>query len=102
MKKIVDPHSRYYGRVLIPTVLDAQLDEIWMSKMSCLSKQTLKNLEKMIRSEKSRRENWYRIFLTMLILLYNIEAVYQSQHQQREIYQTYVRCLSSSSIVVFG
>ena len=89
-EEIDDPDSPYYGRVPIPKVLDAQLDELWMSKMSILRKQTLKELDKMILPGKSRKENWYNIFLTTLILLYNMEVIYQNQHEQRERYQTHV------------
>lgn len=81
-----DPESPYYGRIPIPPLLDAQIDRIWMDKMVTLKECALSDLNRMI-FDKKRQENWYMVFLTTLILLYNIETVYQHQCIQKKRYQ---------------
>lgn len=56
-----------------------------MEKMKYLKKAVLSGLRKMIAGQ--GREAWYMIYLTMLVLLLNLESVYQNQCRQIQRYQ---------------
>ena len=93
-----DPESPYHGRIPIPTVLDAQIDRILMDRMNILQKKCFSEIKK-IKTMKGKRENWYMIFLTILILSYNLGAVYQNQQRQKQRYGKNV-CSSLSQVVL--
>jgi hypothetical protein len=75
-----DPTSPYYQRIPIPPVLDFQIDRACMHNMHELRRNVVSHLKKM--TMKYERENWYTIFLTIMMLLSNLEFLYQHQHQQ--------------------
>jgi len=83
INRVDDPESPYCGRIPIPPLLDAQLDHLWMGKMNGTRKSMFSQLKSMIMDKAKRRQNWYMIFLTILILLSNLEMIYQNQYQQR-------------------
>ena len=86
-----DPESPYYGRVPAPTFLGAQIDGIYMEMMKNIKKNTLSRLKSMIFSNsKDRQKHWYIIFLTIMVLLCNLETLYRHQSVQKERYQTTV------------
>lgn len=89
--QVEDPDSPYYGRIPIPPFLDGQLDHLWMGKTNGKRKALLSQLNKLIKNKTKRKENWFMIFLSILILLSNLELIYQNQHQQRERYRKTVR-----------
>ena len=76
----MDPTSPYYQRIPIPPILDFQIDCAWMHKMEELRRFVVSHLKKMIM--KHERENWYTIFLAIMVLLSNLEFLYQHQHRQ--------------------
>ena len=100
MKVVDDPDSPDYGRIPIPAPLDAQLDRMWMEKMARIKKRTLGLLNKMMIGTR-KRENWYIIFLTVLVLLHNLEAVYRHQLREREAYQKTVSTTSRHILVLY-
>ena len=81
----MDPHCPYYGRRPIPPLLDAQLDLMLMEKMEQLKKSVLSELRRMIAG--TSRKHWFKIYLIMSVLLFNLECVYQNQCRQIERYQ---------------
>jgi hypothetical protein len=70
-----DDASPYYGRIPIPPVVDAQLDALWMAKMNQIQKRLLSGLKKKIMGRK--REDWFFNFLTIFILIANLEFIYR-------------------------
>ena len=80
-----DPDCPYYKRIPIPPLLDAQIDKLWMNKMAELRKKVLTNLRAMI--VKRGRQQWLKIFLTIQVLLFNLEFIYQNQNNQSKQYQ---------------
>ncbi|KAL6720527.1 hypothetical protein ACLMJK_002451 [Lecanora helva] len=82
-----DLASPYHGRIPIPTILDAQIDTLWMEILERKRKDVLRRLNHMI-FNCSRRTTWYMVFLTTLVLLLNLESVYLNQRKQIERYQT--------------
>ena len=86
---VEDPESPYHGRIPIPPLLDAQLDHLWIAKMKKIKKKVLSELKSKIMSRK--REHWYSIFLTTLILVTNLEFLYQNQNRQLERYCQHVK-----------
>lgn len=61
-----------------------------MDKMEVLKKSVLSDLRRMIAGQ--GRKHWFKIYLTMLVLLLNLESVYQNQWRQIERYQRQVNC----------
>ena len=84
MTPVDDPTSPYYGRIPIPPMLDAQIDNLLMQKMRVQRKQVLSKLKRMIMSHS--KQNWFMILLTTMVLLSNVEFLYQNQHDQIERY----------------
>ncbi|KAL2038863.1 hypothetical protein N7G274_008385 [Stereocaulon virgatum] len=84
MTPVDDPTSPYYERIPIPPMLDAQIDNLLMQKMKVQRKQVLSKLKKMIMSHS--KQNWFMILLIIIVLLSNIEFLYQNQHDQIERY----------------
>ena len=80
-----DPDCPYYKRIPIPPLLDAQIDKLWMCKMAELRKKVLTSLRAMI--VKRGRQQWLKIFLTIQVLLFNLEFIYQNQDDQTKKYQ---------------
>ena len=80
-----DPDCPYYKRIPIPPLLDAQIDSLWMRKMAELRKKVLTSLRAMI--VKRGRQQWLKIFLTIQVLLFNLEFIYQNQNDQTKQYR---------------
>lgn len=72
--------SPYHGRIPIPPLLDAQIDQLWMDKMKLQQKAVFSMLKKMMTSR--RKQNWFMIFLIIMVLLSNLEFIYQNQKKQ--------------------
>lgn len=85
-----DPACPYYNRIPIPPLLDAQIDFLLMKKMGDLKRKVLSELRRMIAGQ--GRKHWYKIYLIMSILLFNLEGVYKNQERQIERYQEFVSC----------
>ena len=84
ISEVQDQSSPYYGRIPIPPLLDAQIDFLWMAMMDKLKKPVLAELKRKMMGRK--REHWYEIFIVTLILLANLEFVYENQNRQLERY----------------
>ena len=84
MSPVIDPTSPYHGRIPIPPMLDAQLDDILMQKMKRLQKTALSNLKSLIISHS--KQHWFMIFLTIIVLVSNLEFLYQNQNDQIKRY----------------
>ena len=80
--------SPFHGRIPIPKVLDGQLDSILMDFMKDRQRHGLSKLKGIMMSHS--RENWFNIFLTILVLLSNLEFLYQNQIEQKRRYGTTV------------
>ena len=78
-----DLESPHYRRIPIPSVLDAQLDQIWMGQMTKLKRKVVTNLNGMATGN-DRRQNWYFILLTVLVLRYNIAVVRHNQEREKK------------------
>ena len=83
-----DPDCPYYKRIPIPPLLDAQIDYLLMEKMKGLSKKVLSELRVMIIDH--GRKRWFKIYLTIHVLLVNLESIYQNQCRQKERYKQVV------------
>jgi len=72
MAPCTDPGSPYYGKVPVTPVMDFQIDNITVHKILLpLRKEVLQDLQKKVLENK--RKDFLEIFLTMYILLHNIE-----------------------------
>lgn len=80
-----DPDCPYYNRIPIPPLLDTQIDFLLMDKMEIWRGQVLSELRRMIAGQ--GRNHWFKIYLTISVLLFNLESVYQNQRRQIKRYQ---------------
>ena len=78
----------FHQRIPIPKVLDGQLDSILMEFMKDRQRHGLSKLKGIMMSHS--RENWFMIFLTIFVLLSNLEFLYQNQNEQKHRYGTTV------------
>ena len=85
---VLDPSSPLHGRIPIPPMLDAQIDSILMEKMKSRQRHGLSKLKNMMMSHS--KEHWFMIFLTLIVLLSNLEFLYQNQTEQIKRYGTTV------------
>ena len=83
-----NPSFPFHERIPIPRMLDCQLDSILMEAMKHRQKHGLSKLKAIMMSHS--RENWLMIFLTVLVLLSNLEFLYENQNKQKERYGTTV------------
>ena len=97
ISQVMDTTSPYYQRVPIPPILDFQIDWLWMRKMNELRRTLVSQLKELIM--KRERSNWYTIFLTIIVLLSNLEFIYQHQHRQMERYGGPVRKLCDFDLI---
>ena len=91
LRPIRDPSSPLYGRIPIPPMLDAQMDSILMGFMKSRQRRGLSKLKAMMMSHS--KENWFMIYLTIIVLLSNLEFLYEHQNEQIERYETTVSFL---------
>ena len=88
VSKVNELDSPYYGHIPIPTPLDFQIDQLWMERMGQIRKKVMSELSDMIfHQKKNMKSNWYHIFLTTLVLLFNLEFIYQNQVEQQRRYK---------------
>ena len=81
---VEDLDSPYYGRRPIPPVLDFQLSWLWMEKMKSIKRRVLSQLKRTFM--KRNPEDWYMVYLTVVVLLSNLEYIYQNQQRQQARY----------------
>jgi len=75
-----DLESPWFGRVPVPPMLDAQLDELWRGMMMRRQKRLLSMLKGNIINR--RRESWLKTFLTTFVILSILEVSYQQKKIQ--------------------
>jgi hypothetical protein len=71
------PHSPYVGRKPIPVMIDREMDLIWRFFMEKKRKMVLSELKRKIMARK--RVHWLEIYLTVFVLMTNLEFCYQHQ-----------------------
>jgi hypothetical protein len=70
----------YCGKIPIPPVMDSQFDQIVIqSILNPLRTQVLKGLEAKV--NRSKREDWFEIYLLVFLLLNNIELSTAHDHK---------------------
>jgi hypothetical protein len=75
---VSDAKFSVYGKCQIPSVLDYQIDTLYIHHMQRLMKDVSKGLKKLIFAS-NNTANWYEIFLTIFVLLVSLERVYIAQ-----------------------
>ncbi|KAF8419299.1 hypothetical protein EV426DRAFT_615756 [Tirmania nivea] len=75
---INNPKSPYHGTVPIPPILDHQLDTVGIHEMIRLKDNVLKALKARIQIR--RQSHWYEVFLTLFVLLHNLEYIARKQY----------------------
>ncbi len=80
-EKLGIEESPYYGCVSLPPVLDAQIGDLCIRKIDFLSRKVLSTLPRLITN--FLNHNWFEAFLTIAILVMNLEFI--SEHSQRQI-----------------
>ena len=88
---IADPSSPLHGRIPIPPMLDAQMDSILMDFMRSRQRRGLSKLKALMMSHS--KENWFMIFLTIIVLLSNLEFLFEHQIEQIRRYGNTVSSL---------
>lgn len=83
MAPVYQPDSPFHDRILTPPYLDAQINELCASKVERIAEELLSCLQKLILSA-DKRERWFDILLTIMILLSDLEYLYQRQHKAKE------------------
>lgn len=74
---VEDVTSHLYGHVPIPPVLDYQCDSVAIEWMKSLTTDLLEAMTSRIK--KRQHSEWFEIFLTIFVLLNNLEYVYDKQ-----------------------
>lgn len=69
-----------HGTSPVPTVLDYQIDTLYIYHMQSRIKEVCEGLKKLIFTS-NNTSNWYEIFLTIFVLLVSLEQVYMAQVQ---------------------
>ncbi|KAF8533488.1 hypothetical protein BDD12DRAFT_760636 [Trichophaea hybrida] len=103
MEPCTDPGSPYYGKVPVTPVMDFQIDNITIHKILLpLRKEVLQDLQKKVLENK--RKDFLEIFLTMYILLHNIELTIAHDRWFAQRYNLEARFSNYDLIdnVVFG
>jgi len=86
---INNPKSPYHGTVPIPPILDHQLDTVGINEMIRLKDNVLKALK--ARIQKRRESQWYEVFLTIFVLLHNLEYIARKQYSYTKRHESTVR-----------
>jgi len=79
MASIDDPESHLFGHVPIPPVLDHQCDSMAIEYMKELTASLLSAISRKIQAGRRCRNDWFEVFLTIFLLLNNLEYVYGIQ-----------------------
>jgi len=68
-----------HGKSPVPSVLDYQLDTLYIQHMHKIMKQISKALKNLIFQNKDK-SRWYEIYLVIFLLLVSLETVYVAQY----------------------
>jgi hypothetical protein len=80
IRMVTDQASPYFGRVPLPPILAAQIDEIWKANMMKRKKKMLSQLKAKILS--CKLHDWLEVFLTIFAILSNLEFSYHQKCSQ--------------------
>lgn len=78
VKSINNTKFKMHGRFPVPTILDYQIDTLYIRHMQRQIKELTKGLKRLIFASRNTK-NWYEIFLTMFVLLVTLEKLYVHQ-----------------------
>ena len=92
---INNPKSPYHETIPISPILDHQLDTVGIRYMITLKDNVLRALKKKI--AKRRQSQWYEVFLTIFVLLHNLEYVARRQHLYMKRHENTVCCIFTSN-----
>ena len=99
-----DPKCSNWGKILLPPVLNAQMEVIVTEKMLLpLKKAVLKGLETLLKENK--RELWFTIYLSIFILLHSCALLTAADMKRARKYGMQVRsyifpfCCDAANIV---
>ncbi|KPM43704.1 hypothetical protein AK830_g2898 [Neonectria ditissima] len=73
-----DRNSIHHGQCPVPPVLDHQLDVLMIQEMIRMKERIFTEIESILKSRNSRSK-WYEVYLTVFVLLANLQYVYKSQ-----------------------
>lgn len=79
------PLSPYLGRKPVPVMVDREMFLTWLYLMNKKQKVVLAQLKRKIMLRK--RELWFEIFLTVFVLMSNLEFCYQHQVRKLKLHQ---------------
>ncbi|OXV10045.1 hypothetical protein Egran_02196 [Elaphomyces granulatus] len=80
-QRLADKGVTYYDQAVpLPTFLNYQLDTLAMMCIQGYQKNIIKSLQAKIFTA-NRGKNWYEVFLTIFVLLGNLEHLYQAQRR---------------------
>ncbi|CAM1505884.1 Fc.00g115210.m01.CDS01 [Cosmosporella sp. VM-42] len=75
-----DQNSIHHGQCPVPPVLDHQLDVLMIQEMIRMKDEIFTKIEGILKARNSRSK-WYEIYLTIFVLLANLQYVYKSQQR---------------------
>ena len=88
---VQDPNSIHHGQRPVPPVLDHQLDVLMIVEMVKMKTFVLEKVKNMIQTR--GRSHWFETYLTIFILLSNLQYVYRSQERWWKMhYNTVCSC----------
>ncbi|KAM0188240.1 hypothetical protein ACHAPI_010729 [Fusarium lateritium] len=75
-----DANSIHHGQCPVPPVLDHQLDVLMIQEMIRIKDQIMAEIENILKGRNSRSK-WFEVYLTVFVLLANLQYVYKSQER---------------------
>ncbi|KAL2834220.1 hypothetical protein BDW59DRAFT_156162 [Aspergillus cavernicola] len=78
---IQNERFKYHNQRPIPIALDYQIDNLYIAYMQRNLEPLLRGLDRLIYKARKteRKETWYEIFLTVFVLLFSLEEVFDKQ-----------------------
>lgn len=97
-QRLADKGVTYYDQAVpLPTFLNYQLDTLAMMCIQGYQKNIIKSLQAKIFTA-NRGKNWYEVFLTIFVLLGNLEHLYQAQRRYIQRHKKTVRVLLENCV----
>lgn len=75
-----DATSIHHGQCPVPPILDHQLDVLMIQEIIRIKDQIMSEIERILKGRHSRSK-WFEVYLTIFVLLSNIQYVYKSQER---------------------
>jgi hypothetical protein len=97
-ERLADKGVTYCDRAVpLPTFLNYQLDTLAMMCIQGYQKDIIKSLRAKLFTT-NRAKNWYEVFLTIFVLLGNLEYLYQAQLRYIQRHKKTVRVLPENAV----